>query len=105
MGVTEIFSIIFAAASVVVAAIALRRSIAKDTSDTGKSDGIVLTEIGYIKSGVDDIKRHQEKQDDQYLGLRQRVTVLETTVQEDRRRIEEIADTCKEHHDCTTRRG
>lgn len=104
MGAIEILSIAFAAASAIVAALAFRRSTTKDASDSGKSGGIVLTEIGYIKSGVDDIKRHQEKQDDRYLELRQRVTTLESATQEDRRRIEEIAENCKEHHECLTRK-
>lgn len=37
-----------------------RRDNKADDAEKGKKDGVILTEIGYIKSGVDDIKRRQE---------------------------------------------
>jgi hypothetical protein len=39
------------------------RSRKKDDAENGKQDGIVLTELGYIKAGVDDLKRKQDTQD------------------------------------------
>lgn len=104
MDIGGIIGIICAVASAVVAALALRRSMAKDTSDSGKAGGVILTEIGYIKSGVDDIKRHQEKQDDQYLDLRQRVTKVEASATQAHKRIDGIEENCREYHDCRTRR-
>ena len=48
-----------------------------DDGALGKRDGTVLTELGYIKSGVDDIKKRQEKQDARYLELATRIAALE----------------------------
>jgi len=49
--------------AIVFGYIAFRRNNKSDDTAEGKKDGVLLTEIGYIKSGVDDIKRKQEKED------------------------------------------
>ena len=36
--------------------------------EEARGDGILLTELGYVKSGIDDIKRKQEAQDAKYLN-------------------------------------
>lgn len=99
-----LMSLAFAGIGAVVAVITLRRTKAKDDAEDGNTKGTILTEIGYIKSGVDDIKRKQEKQDDQYLDLRQRVTKVEASASQAHKRIDGIEETCKNHHDCKTRR-
>lgn len=99
-----IISIVCTVLMLVISAITLFKSTGKQTNDEGKASGMVLTEIGYIKSGVDDIKRHQEKQDDQYLELRQRVTKVEASATQAHKRIDGIEETCRDHHDCKSRR-
>lgn len=39
---------------------AMRRNAKKDAGDEGKTHGVVLTELGYIKSSLDDIKAEQK---------------------------------------------
>jgi len=46
----------------------------------GQEWGVILTEIGYIKSGVDDMKKKMEQSDSRYLELAERVTALEEIV-------------------------
>lgn len=99
-----IMSLAFAGIGAIVAILTLRRSASKDDEEDGNTKGTILTEIGYIKSGVDDIKRHQEKQDDQYLDLRQRVTKVEASATQAHKRLDSIEETCKNHHDCKSRR-
>ena len=101
---TVLLSLVFAGIGALVAYLTLRRSVSKDTAEDGKTSGTILTEIGYIKSGVDDIKRHQEKQDDQYLDLRQRVTKVEASATQAHKRLDSMEETCKNHHDCKSRR-
>lgn len=38
------------------------RNKSKDDRTEGRQDGVMLTELGYIKSGVDDIKSEQREQ-------------------------------------------
>lgn len=65
-----------------------------DTAD-GKKDGIVLTELGYIKSGVDDIKRKQEKQEEQNLVFVSRLTAVETSAKQAHKRIDMLESRIK----------
>lgn len=51
-----------------------RTSAAKSS---GQEYGVMLTEIGYIKSGVDDMKKKMEQSDRRYMDLAERVTSLE----------------------------
>ena len=64
MSVWEVFLAAIGACGTVCAIIfgyqAYKRNGKSDNRDEGKKDGVVLTELGYIKSGVDDIKRKQD---------------------------------------------
>lgn len=48
--------------------------------NTGKQDGVLLTELGYIKKGIDDMNRKMEQLDRRYLDLEKRVTAVEEIV-------------------------
>ena len=48
---------------------------------SGQEYGVMLTEIGYIKSIVDDVKKKIEQSDKRYIDLAERVTALEEKVQ------------------------
>lgn len=43
----------------------------------GQEYGVMMTEIGYIKSGIEDVKKKMEQSDKRYLDLEKRVTSLE----------------------------
>lgn len=104
VSLTVLISLVCTLIGAGAAILTLRRSAAKADTEEGKTSGTILTEIGYIKSGVDDIKRKQEKQDDQYLDLRQRVTKVEASASQAHKRLDGIEETCKNHHDCKSRR-
>lgn len=48
--------------------------------NSGQEYGVMLTEIGYIKSGVDDMKKKMEQNDRRYIELAEKVTALEEKV-------------------------
>lgn len=70
--------------------VAFLKGTKKDSKDEGKRDGTILTELGYIKGGVDDIKRKQEKQDEQYLGMSERVARVEESAKSAHHRIDRL---------------
>lgn len=76
--------------SILFGYIAYKRRDKCDTETEGKKDGVLLTEIGYIKSGVDDIKRKQEKQDEQYVDVVTRLTAVEASSKQAHHRIDTI---------------
>ena len=59
-----------------------KRNLKQDVKTEATNDAVVLTEIGYIKSGIDDIKKHQESEDKRYAELSIRVTKIETRMDE-----------------------
>lgn len=58
----------------------------------GQEKGVLLTEIGYIKAGVDDIKRKQDNQEGKHNDLAERVTRVEESAKQAHLRI----DRCEE---------
>ena len=64
----------------------------KKTDDTkeAKEDGIVLTELGYIKSGIDDIKHKQETQDNKNLEFVRELTAVEESTKQAHKRIDKL---------------
>ena len=61
--------LVVAAAGFVLAYAVFRREAARAEKGCGERDGMLLSEIGYVKSGVDDIKAHQREQDNRHLGF------------------------------------
>lgn len=80
---------------IVFAVIAYKRNNKTDNTAEGKKDGIVLTEIGYIKSGVDDIKRKQEKQDEHHVEVVTRLTSVEESTRQAHHRIDTLEEAMK----------
>ena len=62
----------------------------REEGAAGRRDGMVLTELGYIKSGVDDIKRKQERQQEQIDLVSARLAALEEKVRVAHKRIDEM---------------
>nr|MBQ4318197.1 hypothetical protein [Clostridia bacterium] len=71
--VTSVIGIVLSAAAFLIG----RLSAAKDS---GSKDGTILTEIGYLKSGIDDVKHKIDSIDRRYYELAGRVTKLEEQV-------------------------
>ena len=68
------------------------RDVKKDTEADGQKTGMVLTELGYIKAGVDDVKRKQEKQDEQSLQILRELTAVQESAKQAHRRIDGIEE-------------
>lgn len=66
---------------------AFARNSKKDSEASGRESGTVLTEIGYIKGGVDRIER---KQDERYLKMAERVTAVESSAKQAHKRIDRL---------------
>ena len=69
---------------------AFKRNQRSDEQQDGRESGTLLTEIGYIKANTDDIKRKQEKQDEQYLELTERMVAVEQSTKQAHHRIDRL---------------
>lgn len=83
---------IVAVSGILFAYISYQKNRSKDDKESGKDNGTVLTELGYIKSGVDDIKRKQEKQDERHLEVVERMATLDASTKSAHKRIDMLED-------------
>ena len=63
-----------------------------DDANEGKQMGTVLTEIGYIKSGVDRVERKQDAQDEKYTNMAIKIADAESSAKQAHKRIDGLAD-------------
>lgn len=77
--------------SILFAWLAFSRNRKRDEAAQGQHSGTILTEIGYIKSGIDDIKKKQEVQDARYLETVARLAAVETSAAQAHRRLDALA--------------
>jgi hypothetical protein len=93
-----ILSILASACAIVFGYLAFVRNKKNDDANEGKKDGVVLTELGYIKSGVDDIKRKQEKQDEHNTKFEGRLSKVETSAAQAHKRIDTVEKHIEHYH-------
>ena len=83
-----IISVVIAIAGFVLGRISASRS-------DGKQDGVILTEIGYLKKGNDDIIRKMNEQDHRYNELAEKVVAVDESAKQAHKRINELRDEIK----------
>ena len=76
--------------------IGYRKGIQKDYSENGKSSGTLMSDTGYIKAGIDDLKRKQETAELRYFALVERVTKVEESSKQAHKRIDRIENNERE---------
>ena len=72
------------------AIIVATRNKKKDDKNEGKEDGVLMTEIGYIKKGVDGIEQKFEKLENKYIDLAMQVAGFEGETKRLNKRIETL---------------
>ena len=73
-------SVLIAVCGILLSAAAFFVGRTTAAKNTGQEYGVMLTDIGYIKSGIDDMKKKMEQSDKRYIDLEKRVTALEEIV-------------------------
>ncbi|MCF2619979.1 hypothetical protein JQM63_09145 [Oscillibacter valericigenes] len=66
------------------------RNKKSDTTADAKQDATVLTEIGYIKGGIDDIKPEQREQRKTNTDFISRLTAVEQSAKQAHKRIDRL---------------
>lgn len=75
-------------AGAVVSYLAFSRNKTKDYQQEGQQNGVILTEIGYIKNSVDSINRKLDEQDERNLEFMTRLTAVESSAKQAHHRID-----------------
>lgn len=88
--ILPVISVISTLCAIVFGYAAFARNGKKDTADEAKSDATVLTEIGYIKGGIDDIKTEQREQRKTNLEVLTRLTAVEESAKQAHKRMDHL---------------
>ena len=76
--------------SIVFAYLAFKRSNKQEQRDEGKSEGVMFSNIGYIKACVDRVEKNLNKVDERYRNFAERIAKLEESVVNVTKRVDEI---------------
>ncbi|HBD87052.1 MAG TPA: hypothetical protein DC001_06465 [Clostridiales bacterium] len=87
---TALISAACAILGAIIGYVGFLRTSKQDSKDLGKEKGTILTEIGYIKAGIDDIKRKQEKQDERHLEIISRLAAVESLAKQAHSRLDRL---------------
>ncbi len=85
-----VYALIGTILGIVLSYVAFLRNTKKDSERDGRETGQVLTELGYIKSGVDDLKAEQRRQQETNLELITRLTSVEASAKQAHKRLDRI---------------
>ncbi len=91
--VVTLIGVIGTLSAITFAVASYLRGRKKDDAGDGKQDGVVLTEIGYIKSGIDDIKAEQREQRKTNTEVMTRLAAVEASTKQAHKRIDRIDHT------------
>jgi hypothetical protein len=85
-----ILSILSTVCAIIFGYIAFSRNKKKDDADEGKNTGTILTELGYIKGGIDDVKAEQKEQRKTNTGFVERLVSVEASAKQAHKRLDSI---------------
>lgn len=76
--------------SIVFAYFAFKRSEKQDYKVYGKTEGVMFSDIGYIKACVDRVEKNLNKVDERDRNIAERLAKVEETVSNVTKRVDEI---------------
>ena len=77
---TLLISIVSALVGMITGINSVKRNAEKDIARSSRETATIISEIGYVKAGIDDIKNKQEKRDERHYSLAARVSKIEATM-------------------------
>ena len=83
-------SVISGVCAIVFGYIAFVRNRDSDKTKEAKSDATILTELGYIKGGIDDVKAEQQEQRKTNTDFVGRLVSVEASAKQAHKRIDHI---------------
>lgn len=78
--VLSVISVIGTFSSIVFAFLAFKRNAKGDNKQEGKNEGVLISDVGYIKSSIDRIEKTLDKLEEKYDDLHSRIIKIEQKV-------------------------
>lgn len=85
-----VLSVISTVCAIVFGYIAFVRNRDSDKTKEAKSNATILTELGYIKGGIDDVKAEQREQRKTNTGFVGRLVSVEASAKQAHKRLDHI---------------
>lgn len=76
--------------SIVFAYLAFKRSERKEQKDDGKAEGVMFSDIGYIKACVERVEKNVNKVDERYRNIAERLAKVEEASVNITKRVDEM---------------
>ena len=92
----DILQVISTPLSIGIAVIGFMRTTKKDAKDDGAQVATMMSDIGYIKSGVDDVKAEQRTQRVWNEDMVVRMAKVEASAAQAHKRLDELHGTVRE---------
>jgi len=92
MDPVTLISILGGIAGIVFGVITYARNRRQDNTSEGQRNGEVMSELGYIKSGVDDVKRKQERFDETIMGFTRDLVAVTESAKQAHKRIDGLEE-------------
>ena len=74
---------------------AFRRNSNADISSNASRESQIMVEIGYIKSGIDELKHKQEQSEERYTEMITRITAVEASSKQAHHRLDTLEHNCE----------
>ena len=88
--IVSIVSIVGTISSIKFAYFAFKRNALNDKQQESKNDGIVISDIGYIKACVDRVEKNLTKVDERYRNILERLAKVEEAVANLTKRVDDL---------------
>lgn len=88
--VISLVGLVTSISSIVFAFLAFKRSERQEHKKEGKNEGLILSDIGYIKACVDRMEKNITSVDERYRGVLERLSKLEESLDNTKRLVNEI---------------
>lgn len=87
--VLSFISVLGTFSSILFAILAFRRNDRGDQKQLGKSEGVLISDVGYIKSSLDRIEKSLDKLEEGYSSLEGRIIKLESEAKNNAAKLDE----------------
>lgn len=88
--VVSVIGIIGTLSSIYFAYLACKKSNIQEQKIDGKTEGAMLSDIGYIKACVDRVEKNLNKVDERYRNIAERLAKVEEAVSNVTKRVDEL---------------
>jgi hypothetical protein len=90
MSWVTVIPILTGVAGMLISALVFRQTSRKDIAGEGVNKGVLVSDVGYIKAGVDDLKRENREFAQRLSGITERLTRCEESLKQAHKRVDTL---------------